>query len=532
MDAGEIAENLPPALDVRGVSKSFGRTQALDRVDLTLRWATSLAFLGSNGSGKSTLIKALAGYHQIDEGSVSIRGHELDVARMGEQGKAAGLRFVHQDLGLIPDLTVADNFALARGYVRDSVGTIRWRTECETVSAHLENFGLRVDPRIEVRRLGPVERTLIAIARAVDEVDPSTNVLILDEPTARLPDEEATRLIASLQALRARGLPIIYVTHRLEEVHRVADVVTVLRDGRVVFAGSVVDVSLDDLGFLIAGAQRTAPISGSTASSAPSTLGQGGPALEMRGVHSRRLRDINLEVRAGEVVGVTGLIGSGRSELGRVAYGTQPFTEGTVAICGRRSFPRSGGVESGWVGYAPQDRRVGLLAGLTVEENLTITSHRGLTGWYGLSRRRLKAAASEVINGLRIRPADPSAMIEQLSGGNQQKVALGKWTRLPLKLLVMDEPTQSIDVGAKSELMGSMRQSAREQGLAVLWIESDIDEVIKYADRILVMRSGRIAKEFDSPPFSKEATLLAAYGDAGAEQDPALANGDGRGKRA
>jgi ribose transport system ATP-binding protein len=505
----------PPtsALTVTGATKRFGRTVAIDSVDLEVAPGSVRALVGANGSGKSTLIKALAGFHALDAGSIHVHGRELGRGSVVEQGIQAGLRFVHQDLALIPSLWVADNLALTRGYTRDRFGTIRWRREAQRSRAELETVGISVDARTEVALLGPVERTLVAIARALDHVDPGRNVLVLDEPTARLPQEEASRLLAKLRALRDRGLPIVYVTHRLEEVYRLADTVTVLRDGREVFAGTLDSLPLDQLRSIITGLQGARRARAATAARPGGPPRHRGVALELRGVGSRVLRDVDLRVHAGEVVGVSGLIGSGRSELGRVVYGLQKYSSGEVRIAGRPAgFPRSGARYSGKVGYTPQERRSGLLARLPVEENLTVTSFEGLRRGYGISRERLRRAARRVIDELRILPPDPTAVIDVLSGGNQQKVALGKWTRLPLELLVLDEPTQSIDIAAKSDLMQAIRQRAEEEGLAVLWLESDIEEIVKYADRIVVMRDGRVTTEFAERPFAVAEVLAASYG--------------------
>jgi ribose transport system ATP-binding protein len=372
-----------------------------------------------------------------------------------------------------------------------------------------------VDARTKVEALGPVERTLVAIARALDHVDTARNVLVLDEPTARLPQEEASRLLATLRSLRDRDLPIVYVTHRLEEIYQLADTVTVLRDGREVYAGPIGGLPIRELRSLLTGAQgeRRAPPA-AAARAAPA--GRRGVALEVRGVSARSLRDVDLTVHSGEVVGVTGLIGSGRSELGRVVYGMQRYSAGEIRIAGRPAgAPRSRAAWSARVGYTPQERRAGLLAQLSVANNLTVTSFDGARRWYGLPSQGIRRLADQVIEALRITPPDPNALVDVLSGGNQQKVALGRWTRLPLELLILDEPTQSIDIAAKADLMQSIRLRAERDGLAVLWLESDIEELVKYADRIVVMRDGRVTDEFTTRPFVTAEILAAAYGRSG-----------------
>ena len=502
-----MTDEKPTALMVTGATKRFGNALALDNVNLRVATGSICALLGANGSGKSTLIRALAGYHLLDAGLVTIHGEALNSNRLAEQGRAAGLRFVHQDLALIPDLSIMDNLALERGYARDSVGGIRWRREEERVRRELESVGVEASPRERVAHLGPVDRTLVAIARALDRLDHSRSILVLDEPTARLPQSEALKLIARLVALKERGLPIVYVTHRLDEVYKAADAVTVLRDGREAFSGPLSTLGGDDLRRLITGVGVRA-----SRPAAPSVARSRSPAdavvLEVDEVSSQRLRRLSLKVHRGEVLGVTGLIGSGRSELGRIVYGLQGRTAGEVRVNGK---PVGGVRSSKGVGYIPQDRRAGLFPGLSVQENITITAADRLNQWFGLSPRRVREAAMQAIRSFQIRPADPAAPVGVLSGGNQQKVALGKWLQLPLELVILDEPTQAIDIGAKQDLMTTIKERARADGLAVLWLESDIEELVKYADRIIVMNAGRISAEFAEPPFSLPEVLAEAY---------------------
>jgi ribose transport system ATP-binding protein len=501
----------PIALKVVGATKRFGNSLALDNASLIVEQGSVCALLGANGSGKSTLIKALAGYHVLDAGVVEAHGEELNAHRLADQGKLAGLRFVHQDLALIPDLSIADNLALGRGYFVDSIGSINWKKQEDWVRRDLSAVGLSVHPRERVANLGPVDRTLVAIARALDQLDSRRNILILDEPTARLPQSEASKLISRLEALKLRGLPIVYVTHRLDEVYRLADSVTVLRDGRVVFGGAVSKLAGDDLRRLITGTEQDdKPRVRSTRKS--TSVSDLTPVLEIKNLSSQRLKAVSLNLHRGEVLGVTGLIGSGRSELGRIIYGLQPYMSGELTIAGKRMNKRHAGARpSQAIGYIPQDRRSGLFLNLSVGENVVITAVDRLVRWYGLSPRRVFEAARAAIRQLQVRPADPHALIANLSGGNQQKVALGKWLQLPLEILILDEPTQAIDVGTKQDLMTTIRDRARAEGLAVLWLESDVEELVRYADRILVMNNGQITAEFAEPPFELGEILAQTY---------------------
>jgi ribose transport system ATP-binding protein len=499
------------ALTVVGATKRFGNSLALTDVNLSVARGTVCALVGANGSGKSTLIRALAGYHVLDAGVVQLNGVELHAHRMAEQGKAAGLRFVHQDLALIPELSIRDNLAFERGYVVNRLGSIKWRKEEDRVRRELGSVGVTASPRERVANLGPVDRALVAIARALDHLDISRNVLVLDEPTARLPESEASKLIARLETLKQRGLPIVYVTHRLDEVFRLADTVTVLRDGREVFSGAMSTLSPDDLRSLITGAPKLDKPAQVQAAAA-SAIAEREAVLELKDINSQRLKGVSLAVHRGEVLGVTGLIGSGRSELGRIAYGLQARDSGEVKISGK-SFGAhlSDALTSQRVGYIPQDRRSGLFLTLSVQENIIITATHQLNSWYGLSPHKLLEAALKVIRALQIKPPDPYALVGILSGGNQQKVALGKWLQLPLDILILDEPTQAIDIGTKQDLMTTIKERAHTEGLAVLWLESDIEELVRYADRIIVMNAGRMTAEFTEPPFELSTVLAEAY---------------------
>lgn len=509
------------ALSVRGVSKRFGNTRALRSVDFTVEAGTVHALLGHNGSGKSTLIKVLAGYYQQDEGVIAVGQQELPPHHNPRQAHAAGLRFVHQDLGLVPTLSVAENLALDVPYESDAAGTIRWRRQYVAANEELDKLELDVDPRRSVDRLGPVEQTMVAVARALQGIDYDRSVLFLDEPTARLPRSEVDRLLAILGTLKRRGVAVVYVTHRLDEVFVAADAVTILRDGERVFSAAVRDTDEAAVSKVIIGHAKegTTTVGASTGATgrragfaADRRAGAADAVATLQNVSGRRVHDVSLRIFPGEIVAVTGLVGSGRSELGRLLYGIQPLAGGTVLLGGRemrKLSPRR--CKAVGLGYSPQERGQGLVSGLGVGENLAVTSYLGLSGLWGISKHRIVRMAQGVISRLSIRPPEPDQVVDTLSGGNQQKVALGKWLRKRLSLLILDEPLQGIDVGAKSDIMGAIRTHTEQDGLAVLWMESDIQEVAKYADRTLVMRDGRLSVEL--PGHASKETLLAAVYD-------------------
>ena len=500
------------ALRVRDISKRFGNTRALRSVDFNVQAGTVHALLGHNGSGKSTLIKVLAGYYQQDEGVIAVGATELPPHHNPRQAHAAGLRFVHQDLGLVPSLSVAENLALDVPYEVDAAGTIRWRRQLAAATEELNKLELDVDPRRNVDTLGPVEQTMVAVARALQGIDYDRSVLFLDEPTARLPRSEVDRLLAILGRLKRRGVAVVYVTHRLDEVFVAADAVTILKDGERVFSSAIEDTDEATVSKIIVGRAKDAdPSTGGDAGARTHARASTEAVATLDGVSGRRVKDVSMRIYPGEIVAVTGLVGSGRSELGRLLYGIQPLAGGSVFL-GRRRMrnltPRRS--KAAGLGYSPQDRGQGLVSGLTVGENLAVTSYDGLSTFVGISKQRMRRMAKGVVARLSIRPSDPDQVVDTLSGGNQQKVALGKWLRKRLSLLILDEPLQGIDVGAKSDIMRAIRTHAEEDGLAVLWMESDIQEVAKYADRTLVMRDGRLSVELPGSA-SKEMLLAAVY---------------------
>ncbi|HSF27008.1 MAG TPA: sugar ABC transporter ATP-binding protein [Actinomycetes bacterium] len=512
------------ALQTSDVSKHFGATQALRSVDFHVRKASVHALLGRNGSGKSTLIKVLSGFHQADGGQVVVDGTELPPHHNPRQAHAAGLRFVHQDLGLVAGLSVAENLTLDVPFKTDGTGTIRWRRQIVSAAAELGRLGLHLDPRRTVATLGPVEQTMVAVARALQGLDYAHSVLVLDEPTARLPRSEVDRLLAILGTLKSQGVAIVYVTHRLDEVFAAADEVTILRDGAQVFTGPVSETDEAAVSRYIIGRITVSEAPAINRDETSARTGQ--PVLELRGISGRRVHDVSMAIHPGEVVAVTGLVGSGRSELGRLVYGIEALTAGEVRLHGHpmtRLTPRH--ASAAGMGYSPQERGDGLAVGLPIMENLAVTSYDGLTHAVGVSVHRLQAMAKRVIQELAVAPPEPGAVVNTLSGGNQQKVSLGKWTRKNLVLLVLDEPLQGIDVGAKAEIMRAIRQRAQDDGLAVLWLESDIEEVPKYADRVLVMRDGRISTELAPSDVSKAGLLAAVYDRSSAQGTGATAAG-------
>jgi ribose transport system ATP-binding protein len=470
-----------PLVRIRGLSKRFGGTLALDRIDLDLHAGSVRALLGPNGAGKSTLIKVLAGYHPADGGTVTVAGHPL-----GTDAASREMSFTHQDLGLVEWMTAAENIALTTGYARRGGLISRRRTRERGAEALRAVAGhLMADTRIA--DLAPAERSLVAIARALAA---RAKLIVLDEPTASLPAADCARLFDVLHTLRERGHAILYVSHRLDEVYEVADTFAVLRDGRLVSQGELAAHSPARLVRDIVGDEPT----GYRAGTAPAR----GPAvLALDGVRTAQAGPVGLELRAGEVLGLVGLTGAGHMELGRALAGARPVLAGRVLLDGRPYRPRTvaDAVASG-VGLVTGNRVAeGCAADLTVRENLLANPRAGgppTRRW--ISPRRERAEARALIERFSVRPRDSEAPIATLSGGNQQKVMLGRWLRGGLRLLILEEPTASVDIGAKAALY-RLLDDALAAGLAAVLISTDFEEVAGVCRRALVFVGGTVTAE-------------------------------------
>ncbi|NUO61604.1 MAG: sugar ABC transporter ATP-binding protein [Hamadaea sp.] len=481
-----------PALQVGGLTKSFGATRALDGVSFTARPGTIHALLGGNGSGKSTLIKILAGVQPADAGVVRVAGRALDARAISPvQARELGLRFVHQQTSTFAELSVLENLFLGHGFDTGFGFRVPWRRLRARAESLLGRFHIEVDPGTRLSDLRPATQTMVAIARALqDQEGAHEGVLVLDEPTASLPAPEVAVLLAALRRFAAAGQAIVYVTHRLDEVLEVADTVTVLRDGRLVETRPREGLTRVALSEMIMGRSVAALSTGARGEGAAPAM------LRLRDVHAGPLRGLDLEVGEGEVVGIAGLLGSGRSTVLRAVFGLVPPARGTIEIDGRRlaSSGVRGAMRAG-IAFVPEDRaREGSFAGMTVLENLSMPS----TGrWFRAGRLRHRAEARQAAADLRshrVKAASVHAAMGSLSGGNQQKVVVARWlTRAP-RLLLLDEPSQGIDVGARFEIWELVRR-ATAAGTAVLVVSSDLEELAGVCDRVVVLRGGRVRAE-------------------------------------
>jgi ribose transport system ATP-binding protein len=476
-----------PLLEVRGVEKRFAGTIALHDFDLEVRAGEVHALVGHNGSGKSTLVKTLAGFHRPSHGTIRVAGHILDGGSAASAGRA-GMRFVHQDLGLVGTLNTVENLALGVGFQTGRGGRIRWAAERDAAQGRLRELGYEIDVTRAVGELAAAERTGVAIARALKDWA-QARVLVLDEPTAMLPRHEVGILFEAIERVRDRGLAVIFVSHRLDEVFALADQVTVLRDGRRVTTRPVGELDEPMLVSLMVGGEVLQVRGGATTGAVE------GAGLAIERLSGSVLREVSLRAHAGEILGIAGLTGSGRDELLPLIFGASERTGGQVRIA-ERSVPPGhpeAAIAAG-AGYVPAERhRFGSVTTLSVRENLTLTDLRRHESRIARLRRRdERAEVDKWITSLDVRPSDPEARFSLLSGGNQQKIVLAKWLRMNPRVLLLDEPTQGVDVHTKAVIHGLARRAAGA-GTAVVIASSDDAELCDTCDQVVVIRDGRIA---------------------------------------
>ncbi|MER6161044.1 sugar ABC transporter ATP-binding protein [Streptomyces sp. NPDC001868] len=487
-------------LRIEGIRKTFPGVVALDGVDFDLRRGEVHVLLGENGAGKSTLIKMLSGAYTPDAGRILVGGEEVRI-HGAQDSERLGIATIYQEFNLVPDLTVAENIFLGRQPRR--FGMIdRKRMEAEAAEL-LERVGVRVSPRALVRELGIARLQMVEIAKALSL---DARVLIMDEPTAVLTTEEVEKLFAIVRRLREDGVGVVFITHHLEEIAALGDRVTVIRDGKSV--GQVpASTPEDELVRLMVGRsiEQQYPREQGDA-------GAGDALLVVEGLtRDGVFHDVSFAVRAGEVVGIAGLVGAGRTEVVRAVFGADPYDKGAVRV-GGSAVPKDdvNAAMTAGIGLVPEDRKgQGLLLDASVEENLGLVTLRGATRGGFVDLKGQRESAARVAERLGVRMAGLHQHVRTLSGGNQQKVVIGKWLLANTKVLILDEPTRGIDVGAKVEIYELINELTAA-GAAVLMISSDLPEVLGMSDRVLVMAQGRIAGELAAAEATQDAVMALA----------------------
>lgn len=493
-------------LEAKEIDKGFGGVPVLKKVNLEIRKGEIHALMGENGAGKSTLIKIITGAYEKDGGRICWKGKEVEINSRSDC-QALGIACIYQELSVIPALTVAQNVLLGREPQIGRTGFIDDKKLNRQVQELIDAYEFPLRPTDLVGDLGMGQRQLIEILKGLSS---DSELLIMDEPTASLSGKEAESLFSIMEGLRKKGVSMIYISHRLEEVYRLADRLTVLRDGcnaavlekggiepeRVIelMIGKVIDESEGSVKVLN---KNTNPV-----------------VLEVKDLTSQGIfHNVSFQVRAGEILGFGGLIGAGRTELVRCIYGIDPFQSGQILLNGEPYVPSAKKSIKKGFGFVPEDRRShGFIPLLSINKNSALTNYdlipkKGLA----ISDQGELSLCKSAISRVDIRPNDPHKPVELLSGGNQQKVVLGKWLMRDLKVLIVDEPTAGIDVGAKDEIYGILRGLARS-GVVVILVSSDLQELLRVSDRILIMRKGRLIKEFSEGSVTQADLLAAASG--------------------
>jgi rhamnose transport system ATP-binding protein len=491
-----------PLVELRGVSRSYGGVQAVSDVSFSIHPATTHALVGENGAGKSTLVKILTGVVSPDGGEVLVDGEPRHI---GDPMAAhrLGIVAMFQEPTVFEDLTVAENVFAGR-YLRGGLRSVDWRAMRRESARILGEIGADFAPDAPVRGLGVADRQLIEIAKALSS---SARLLIMDEPTAALSLQEVENLFATVRRLRERGVAVLFISHRLEEVSTIADVVTVLRDGRHVATRPASELSHGEMIRLMVGRSLDALFPKEEAEIGEPVLRAEG--LTRRGVFS----GVSFELRRGEIVGLAGFVGSGRTEIARAIFGIDKLDAGGLWIDGRRFVPRSprAALRRG-LAYLPEDRlRQGLVQPMSVERNTSMAVLPRLAPIGVLRPLRERRLARRFMERLRIKATSPAQVVRSLSGGNQQKVVLSKWLAAEPRILLLDEPTHGVDVGTKADVHRTISQLAA-QGLAILLISSELPEILGMSDRVLVIREGRLVAEFDRDAATQERIVEAAAG--------------------
>jgi ribose transport system ATP-binding protein len=492
-----------PALEMRGIGKRFPGVMALENVDFTLAPGKVHALMGENGAGKSTLIKIMAGVYEKDAGLIKIRGQEVDI-RAPVDSLRHGIKVVFQEIALIPEFTVAENILVER-YPTGKAGSIDWKKLHIDAAALFRRIGFNVDPAARAGSLPLSQQQMVEIARALAR---EARVVVMDEPTSSLTPNEVSLLFAVIRRLASLGIAIVYVSHKLEEVLAIADNVTVLRDGRHISTRPVGEHTIDSLIQDMIGRRIDNLF--------PRARGPAGTktALSVQGLSTAaKLREISFEARAGEVLGFFGLMGAGRTELAKAIVGYDPISAGVVTIDGARLDPHNTtmGVRLG-IGLLTEDRKnEGLMRELPVYQNASLAALGGFATMGFIDSVKERNSVQSFVDRFRIKTPSLFQQIKNLSGGNQQKVLIARWLMRGLKVIVVDEPTRGIDVGAKSEIFTLIDRLAGE-GLAVVMMTSEMPELLGLADRIVVMAEGRITAAMSRDDATQERILSAAVG--------------------
>ncbi|WP_274652034.1 sugar ABC transporter ATP-binding protein [Paenibacillus humicola] len=508
-------DNAYPVLELRRISKTFFGQRALQDIDLTIEPGEVHGLLGQNGSGKSTLIKVLAGFHAPDPGGeLRLGGQPVKLPVPAGEFRKLGMSFVHQDLGLIPSLSVIENLLMSE-FASKSKWRLSWRAEIRRAKETFARFGLDLDPKAKVADLSPVEKALLAIVRAIEEIrsngsmkDAGPGLLILDEPTVFLPRTGVDQLFRLVREVAETGVGVIFVSHDLDEVMEITDRVSILKDGRLLVTAHTEDVTKETLVETIIGRKLASYSRETNRADRPE------PHVTVRGLSGNVVRDVSLELGKGEVLGLTGLAGSGFEEIPYLLYGEHPASSGRIEIGGKAyEAPAMTPIRAieGGMALIPADRPgAGGVDSLTIADNVTLPVIGQYFKHLRLDRGRMLADTQSLLSRYEVRPNRPALNLQALSGGNQQKVILAKWFQIDPKLVLLDEPTQGIDVGAREQVYDIIKTATKE-GTSVLCASSDYEQLASICDRVLIFARGRIIGELQGSELTKDRITERCY---------------------
>ena len=492
-----------PALEMRHISKTYPGVRALDDVSLTVGVGEVHALLGENGAGKSTLMKILAGAQPKDSGDILLNGQPVTIDSP-QKAMALGISIIYQEFNLVPYLSAGENIYLGREPRGVLPGFVDFKTLYANAQEALNKLGVRIDARAPVNTLSIAQQQMVEIAKATSK---QSKIIVMDEPSATLTDHELRALFSLIKQLKSEGVSIVYISHRLEEIVEVCDRATIMRDGKWIATEDVKNLTREDIIKLMVGRELGEAIPKVAAE-------QGDPALTVRNLNRKGvLHDISFTVRKGEILGLAGLVGAGRTETARAIFGADPIDSGSVEVFGNPMKIRSpqDAIANG-IGLVTEDRKQqGLILGMAVRENNTLSNLDALSTLSFIRRGEERQVAEKYKRDLQIKTPTVEQTVNNLSGGNQQKVVLAKWLFTGSKILIFDEPTRGIDVGAKREIYNLMNELVKN-GVAIIMISSELPEVLGMSDRILVMHEGRIAGELNRADATQEAIMHLATG--------------------
>jgi len=488
---------------MKGISKSFPGVQALKNVDFVLLRGEIHGLVGENGAGKTTLMRILTGVLPMDSGTIILRGKPVHIENP-KHAQLLGISVIHQELSVLPNLTVGQNILLGREPRSFLPFLVDWKKLYLASREHLRRLNIEIDPRIPLSELSVAQRQMVEIARALSF---QADIIVMDEPTSALTEKEIESLFSLMRSLREQGISIIFISHKIEEIFSIVDRVTVLRDGALVGSMPISAIKMEEVVKMMVGRELKEMFP-------KASVPQKEVVLSVRNLRrGKELQGISFDLHRGEILGLAGLVGSGRTLVARAIFGADPLEEGEIWIEGKRvhiSSPQEA-ISKG-IGFLPEDRKAqGLFLGLPLSYNIAITGLKKLSFLGVLLFNKIKGLALEFVKKLRIKTPSVLQVARNLSGGTQQKVVLAKWLALKPKILILDEPTRGIDVGAKAEIHAIMSDLAK-QGVAILMISSELPEIMGISDRILVMHEGRITGEFRREEATQDKIMLCATG--------------------